>query len=149
MMVGEVASPGYERQELSSCSLPVADVVIAKPVVDVLIVGKDIPVVAEFPDHMNTVDPDILNTFETVGGMPVYYGGDLNDSDCESVGDHDLDTWEDWCDSDLRNRYYGFSPDTEHAQLPIIFSPQVFWGEDLGMPSQVRPDFWDASVSGL
>ena len=81
--------------------------------------------------------------------MPVYYGGDRNDSDCESVGDHDLDTWEDWCDSDLRNRYYGFFPDTEHAQLPIIFSPQVFWGEDLGKPSQVRPDFWDASVSGL
>ena len=81
--------------------------------------------------------------------MPVYYGGDLNDSDCESVGDHDLDTWEDWCDFDFRNGCYGFCPDTEHAQLPIIFSPQAFRGEDLGRPSQVRPDFWDVSVSGL
>ena len=85
MMVCEVASPGYERQELSSCSLPVADVVIAEPVADVLIVGQNVPVVTESQDHMNTFDLDILNTFETVGGMPVYYGGDLNDSDCESV----------------------------------------------------------------
>ena len=120
---------------------------IAEPVADVIIVGQDVPVVIESQDHLNTFDPDLLNTFETVGGMPVYYGGDLNYSDFESVGDHDLDTWEDWCDPDLRNRYYGFCPDTEDAQPPIIFIPQVFWGEDMVMPSQVRPDFWD--VSGL
>ena len=134
MMVGEVASPGHERWELSSYSFPAVDMVITEPVADILIVGQDVPVVAESLDHLNTFDPDLLNTFETVGGMPVYYG-DLNDSDCESVGDHDLDTWEDWCDSDLQNRYYGFSPDTEDAQPPIIFSPQVFWGEDMVEPS--------------
>ena len=110
--------------------------------------GQDVPVVTESQDHLNTFDPDLLNTFETVGGMPVYYGVDLNDSDFESVGDHDLYTWEDWCDSDLRNRYYGFCPDTEDAQPPIIFSPQVFRGEDMVTPSQVRPDFCDVSVSG-
>ena len=104
MMVGEVASPAYERQERSSYSLPAADMMITEPVADVIIVGQDVPVVTESQDHLNTFDPDLLNTFETVGGMPVYYGGDLNDSDFESVGDHDLDTWEDWCDSDLRNR---------------------------------------------
>ena len=92
MMVGEMASPGYESQEVSSCSLPAADVRVAEPVMDVLIVGQDVPVVTESPDHMHTFDPDILNTFETVGGMPIYYGGDLNDSDCESVGEHDLNT---------------------------------------------------------
>ena len=101
MMVGEVTSLGHERQELSSYSLPAADMVITEPVADILIVGRDIPVMAESPDNRTTFDPDLLNTFETVGGMPVYYGGDLNDSDCESVGDHDLDTWEDWGDSDL------------------------------------------------
>ena len=130
MMVGEVASPGYVHLELSCCSLPAADMVIAEPVADVLIVGQAVPVVAESPDIRNTFDLDLLNAFETVDGMPVYYGGDLNDSDCESVGDHDLDTWENWCDSDLRN--YGFCPDTEDAQPPIIFSPRVFWGEDMG-----------------
>ena len=91
MMVGEVASPGHASQDLSSYSLPAADMVITEPVADILIVGRDIPVVAESPDHRNTFDPDLPNTFETVCGMPVYYGGDLNDSDCESVGDHDLD----------------------------------------------------------
>ena len=120
MMVSKVASPGYEHQELSSCSLPAADMVIAEPVADVLIVRQDVPVVAESPDHMNTFDPDLLNTFETVNKMPVYYGGDFNDSDCESVGDHDLDTWEDGCDSDLRNRYYGF------AQIPKMHSRRLY-----------------------
>ena len=79
----------------------------------------------------------------------LYYGGDISDSDCESVGDHDLDNWEDWYDSDLQNRYYGFSPDTEDAQPPLIFSGRVFWGEDMIEPSRVRPDFWDVSVSEL
>ena len=118
MMVGEVASPGHESQELSSYSLPAADMVITEPVADILIVRRDIPVVAESPDHRNTFDPYLLNTLETVCGMPVYYGGDLNDSDYESVGDHDLDTWEDWCDSDLRNRYYGFA--VEYIQCPGV-----------------------------
>ena len=92
MMVGEVASPGHERQELSSYSLPAADMVITEPVADILITGRDVPVVAESLDHLNTFDSDLLNAFETVCGMAVYYGGDLNDLDCESVGDHDLDT---------------------------------------------------------
>ena len=141
-----VARPGHERQELLSYSLPAADMVITEPVADILIVGHDVPVVAESPDHQNTFDPDLLNTFETVCGMHVYYGGDLNDSNCESVGDHVLDTWEDWCDSDLWNRYYGFPPDTEDAQPPIIFSAQVFRGEDMVEPSRVRPDFWELQV---
>ena len=42
---------------------------------------------------------DPRNEFETVDGMPVYYGGDLNDSDCENPGDIDYETWVDWCHS--------------------------------------------------
>ena len=83
MMVGELASPGNEHQERSSYSLPAADMVITEPVAEV-------PVVTESQDHLNTFDPDLLNTFETLGGMPVYYGGDLNDSDFESVGYHGI-----------------------------------------------------------
>ena len=62
--------------------------------------GQDAPIMTEFRDTRND--------FETVHGMPVYYGGDLNDSDCETPGDNDYDTWEDWCDSDIRDRYCGF-----------------------------------------
>ena len=120
MMVGEVASPGHEYQELSSYSLPAADMVITEPVADILIVGQDVPVVAESPDHLNTFDPNLLNTFETVGGMPVYCGGDLNDLDCESVGDHDLDTWEDWCDSDFQLGIMDF------PRIPNMHSRQLY-----------------------
>ena len=66
MMVGEVASPGHERQELWSYSLLAVDMVITEPVADILIDGREVPVVAESPDHLNTFDLNLLNTFETV-----------------------------------------------------------------------------------
>ena len=34
---------------------------------------------------------DPRNEFETVDGMPIYYGGDLNDSDCENPCDIDYE----------------------------------------------------------
>ena len=61
--------------------------------------------------------------------MPVYYGGDLNDSDYETPGDNDYDTWEDWCDSDIRGIYCGFPPDDEEAQWPVIIGALVFRDE--------------------
>ena len=45
---------------------------------------------------------DPRNEFETVDGMPVYYGGDLSDSDCEDLRDIDCKAWVDWCDFDTR-----------------------------------------------
>ena len=60
--------------------------------------------------------------------MPFYYGGDLNDSDCEIPGDNDYDTWEE-CDSDIRDRYCGFPPDDEETQLPVIICAPVFRGK--------------------
>ena len=72
---------------------------------------------------------DPRNEFETVHGMPVYYGGDLNDSDCETPGDNDYDTWQDWCDSDILDRYCGFPPDDEETQLPVIICAPVLRGK--------------------
>ena len=71
---------------------------------------------------------DPWNEFETVNGMPVYYGGDLNDSDCENPGDIDYETWVDWCDSDTPDRYCGFFPDDEEIQLPVIVCTPVLRG---------------------
>ena len=62
-------------------------------------------------------------------------------------GDNDHDTWEDWCDSDIRDRYCGFPPDNEETQLPVIICAPVFRGNDLDEPVQVWPDYWDTSVS--
>ena len=39
---------------------------------------------------------DPRNDFETVDGMHVYYGGDLNDSDCEDPRDLADEDWLDW-----------------------------------------------------
>ena len=71
MMVGEVAQPARVRQDLLETSVPVMDIGTTAPV-------GDIPITAEFKDPQTD--------FETVHGMPVYYGGDLNDSDYESPG---------------------------------------------------------------
>ena len=84
--------------------------------------------------HIAAESADPRNTFETVHGMLVYYGGDLNDSDCKTPGDNDYDTWEDWCDSDIRDRYCGFFPDDEDAQLPVIICAPVFRGKHMDEP---------------
>ena len=79
MMEGEVAQPAHVQQDLLATSVPVMDNEITVPVA-----GNGAPIMTE------SADP--RNTFETVHGMPVYYGGDLNDSDHETPGDNDYDT---------------------------------------------------------
>ena len=101
----------------------------------------------ETPGDNDYATADPWNNFETVNGMPVYYGGDLNDSDYESPGDNDYDMWEDWCDSDIWDRYCGFLPHDEEAQLPVIFGASMFRGEGMGEPLRVWPDSWSASGS--
>ena len=100
MMVGEVAQPAHVHQDLLETSLPVTDIAITVPVGDIPMAGQDAPIMTEFRDPRND--------FETIHGMPIYYGRDLNESDSETPGDNDYDTWEDWCDSDIWDRYCGF-----------------------------------------
>ena len=142
------------RQDLLATSVPVMDIEITVPVGDIPMAGNGAPIAAESADPRNTFetvhgmpvyfggdlnDSDYetpgdndydtavpRNNFETVHGMPVYYGGYLNDSDCETPGDNDYDTWEDWCDSDIRDRYCGFPPDDEETQLHVIICAPVF-----------------------
>ena len=78
MMVGEVAQPAHVRQDLLETSVPVMDIGITVSVGDIPMAGNGTPITAE------STDP--RNEFETVHGMPVYYGGDLNDLDCETPG---------------------------------------------------------------
>ena len=90
-----------------------------------------------------------MRASETRNSLNACYEGDLNDSDCGSVGDHELDTWEDWCDSAFRNGYGGFPPDTDDPQLPVVFSDQVFWGKDIADPSLILSDCGAVPVSAL
>ena len=70
--------------------------VCLKLVVDIFIVGHDVPGIAESPVCQNFCETD-------GGGVTFYYEGDLNDSGCGSVGDQELDAWKDWCNSAFRN----------------------------------------------
>ena len=90
MMVGEVTGPGRVRQKLLSGSQTAADIVCTEPVADILTEGHDVPELTESPIRRNSCETD---------GVACYYEGDLSDSDCGSVGDREIDTWEDWCDS--------------------------------------------------
>ena len=139
MMVGDVAQPAHAQQDLWETSVPVIDIGITVTVGDILMAGNGAPITAE------STDPQ--NEFEIVHGMPVYYGGYLNDSDCETPRDNDYDTWEDWCDSDIRDRYCGFPSDNEETQFPVIICAPVFRGKDMDELLRVRPDYWDVSVS--
>ena len=142
VMVGEVTGPGHVRQKLPSCSLPEVDVVCTEPVADILTVGHDVPGVTESPIRQYSCESD-------GGGVAFCNKGYLSDSDCGSVGDRELDTWEYWCDSTFRNGYGGFPPDTDDPQPPVVFSCQVFWGEDIAKPSRMLPDCGDVAVSAL
>ena len=73
MMVCEVTRPMHVRQDLLAISVPVMDMEITVPMGDIPMAGIDVPIAAELADPRNTV--------ETVHGMPICYGGDLNDSD--------------------------------------------------------------------
>ena len=61
---------------------------------------------------------DILNEFETVNGMPVYYCGDLYDSDWEDPRDLAYADWVDWCDFSGPEEYGVDLPDMEVSGLP-------------------------------
>ena len=75
MMVGEVAQRVCNRICWES-SVPVVDIGITVPVGDIPMGGDGAPLTDD------SMDP--RNIFETVHGMPVYYGGNLNDSDYET-----------------------------------------------------------------
>ena len=159
MMVGAAAQPAYVQQDLLATSVPMMDIEITVPVGNIPMTWNDTPIAAESADprtpcatgnrmpvyfewEFNDSDYETpgdndyatanpRNNSETVNGMPVYYGGDLNDSDYESPGDNDYDTWEDWCDSDIRDRYCGLLPDDEESQLPVIFGESNVIGGDV------------------
>ena len=109
-----------------------------KQVADILAVGHAVPQLAESPIRRKSCETD---------GVAFYYEGDLSDSDCGSVRDREIDTWEDRCDSAFCNGYGGFPLDTEDTQPAVVFSDQLFWDEDIAKPSRMLPDCGNVPVS--
>ena len=62
--------------------------------------------------------PDPRNSFETKNGMPVYYCGDFNDSDCEDPRDLAYEDWVDWYNLNAPEGCCVSFPDDVEARLP-------------------------------
>ena len=79
--------------------------------------GEDAPM--DCDSDCDCAERDILNEFETVNGMPVYYGGDLYDSDWEDPRDLAYVDWMDWCDFSTPEEYGVDLPDRNDTGLPL------------------------------
>ena len=71
---------------------------------------------------------DPRNDFETVDGMPVYYGGDFNDSDPRDLAYED---WVDWYNFNAPEGYCVDLPDNEKVRLPNAMDATVLMVGDV------------------
>ena len=88
-----------------------------------------------------------MNVRQCMDGMPVYYGGDFNYSDCENPRDIAYEDWVEWCDFNAPDGYCGFFPDDGEAQLPVTDWASVMVEGEMAELIRLRQDSWDASVS--
>ena len=84
--------------------------------VDAVQIGEEIPM--DCDTYCDMWDP--RNYFETVDGMPVYCGGDFNDSNCEDPRDLAYEDWVDWYNFSALEGCCVDLPDKEEDRLPII-----------------------------
>ena len=114
MMVSEVPGPRHVSPHSGGSPLAV-DMVDSETEVDNLTEGHDGSKVTECLTHRASGETDDE-------GVAFCCEGVLNDSDCESAGARERDTWEGWCDSAFRSGYSDFPPDLDDPQPPVVFS---------------------------
>ena len=98
----------------------------------------------DYGDDCDIRDP--RNDFETVDGMPVYYGGDFNDSDCEDPRDLAYEDWVDWYNFNAPEGCCVSFPDDGEARLPNTNCAPVMMVGEVAQPARLRQDSLDASV---
>ena len=98
----------------------------------------------DYGDDCDIRDP--RNDFETVDGMPVYYGGDFNDSDCEYPHDLAYEDWVDWYNFNAPEGCCVDFPDDGEAQLPNTKCAPVIMVGEVAQPARLRQDSLDESV---
>ena len=96
-------------------------VVVAMVGVDAVQTGEGIPM--DCDDHCDMRDP--RNDFVTVDGMPVYYGGYFNDSDCEDPRDLAYEYWVDWYNFNAPEGCCVDLPDKGEVRLPNAMGATV------------------------
>ena len=110
--------------------------VVAMVGVDAVRTREEIPMDCDIDSGM--WDP--RNDFETVDGMPVYYGGDFNDSDCEDSRDL---AYEDWLDLYNLNAPEGCCvdlPEKGDDRLPNAMGSAVMMVGAVAQLAHVRQD---------
>ena len=122
MMVRERTGSTPMRQTSSSHPRWESDTVGVEPVAHIFNAMHDVP--------DTTISQDRQSCSETRGdGTALYYEGDISDSDCVSVEDHERDIWEDWCESAFHDGY-GAVPLVMDDPLPtVVFSDKLFSDE--------------------
>ena len=101
--------------------------------VDAVHTGEEIPMDCDADSDM--WDP--RNEFETVVGMPVYYGGDFNDSDCEDPHDLAYEDWLDWYNLSAPEGCWVDLPDKGDDRLPNAMGSAVMIVGGVAQPAHV------------
>ena len=102
-----------------------------------------------------------------VDGIPIYYGGDFWDSECDDIGytgnfdgqsessdyedPHDFyrNEWLDSCGFHAPDGFYEFFPEDGEAQLPVSKCMPGTAVEEMATPVRLQQDSWGTSVSAV
>ena len=118
--------------------------VVAMVGIDMARMGEDAPMDCD----SDCAERDILNQFETVDGMPVFYGGDLCDSDWEDPSDLAYADWVDWCDFNAPEEYGVDLPDVEDIGLPKAVDVAVMMVGEVDNPGHECQGIVELFASG-
>ena len=124
-------------------TLAVPDVFAGPELVAMIVADEEVETVDGIPiyyggDYDDSDYEDPRDEVETVDGIPVYSGGDFDDSDYEDPRDIFYEEWVDWCDFNAPDGYYGFFPDDGEAQLPVSNCASMTAVEDGYDGSRIR-----------
>ena len=106
--------------------------VVAMVGVDAVHTGKEIPMDCDMWDPRND--------FETVDLMPVYYGGDFNDSDCEYPRDLAYEDWLNWYNFNALEGCCVDPLEKGDDRLPNAMGSAVMTVGAVAQPAHVRQD---------
>ena len=116
--------------------------VVAMVGIDAVHTGEEGPMDCDADD--GTWDP--RNDFETVDGMPVYYGGNFDDSDCEDPRDLAYEDWLHWHNINAPEGCCVDLPWKGDDRLPNALHSAVMMVGAAAQPAYVQRDLLATSV---
>ena len=101
--------------------------VVSATAVDTFPDGHDVSAVAGSPGSR-------IRGLSAGGVVDLHCESDLRDLsvlDCESVEEHERNTWNDWCNSAFRTGSDGFPPGDEDTQPVVVFINRLWWDDTM------------------